>query len=87
MKNITDWYDRQFTISKGIVTEELDEEGETIKEIGGETKDVVCYLTKNEAVEVFNNDCYPNKHFRINPDLDPLTRYWPLYEEKGEDEA
>lgn len=82
VKNITDWYDRQFTISKGIVIEELDEEGETIKEAGGETEDVVCYLTKNEAVEVFENDCYPDKHFRVNPDLNPLERYWSLYEEK-----
>lgn len=49
---------------------------------GSDIEDVVCYLTKNEAVKVFENDCYPDKHFRVNPDLNPMKHYWPLCEEK-----
>lgn len=86
VKNISDWYDRQFTISDGIIIEKLDEEGETIEECGGHTEDVVCYITKNEAIDILTDDCeyYPDKHFRTNPDIDPMERYWPLYKEKEE---
>ena len=49
-------------------------------------EDEVCYITKNEAIDVFTDDCkhYPNKHFRTDPDIDPMERYWPLYKEKEE---
>lgn len=84
-KDITDWYDRQFTVSNGTVLEELDEDGEPITEAGGETGELACFITLNEAIEVFEIEDdlpYSDVHYRKHSDLDPMKRYWPLYEEK-----
>lgn len=86
-ENITDWFDREFTVSKALIVSRLDPNGETKKkeEDGTWTDETACFLTLNEAVETFDdNHSFEDSMSRFSNPFE----YWPQYrKEKGKDET
>lgn len=84
-ENVTDWFDREFTVSKALIIDKLDPNGETKRKEEADNgiwiNETACFLTLNEAMETFNDDI----SFE-----DSMSRYsnpyesWPQYARKEE---